>query len=490
MFKQALAMALAFLGFTSVPKGAEGKAGFSAEDEQKITAEWGPVFLQKLKSGIAAEEAAGVDLTVTNPEISALQVKLATIKTELSAALAGKATLEKEKKVLESEKAKLEKDPELDKTEVIDMSAGKKAIAFKPNMAYQHNKVVADYFRTGTMQYSGDETIDTAELQAEFGNYISGQKLDVFRQLNLGLTITNYMTTVLTDKTEWRATEAIQTSVLQQFTPKWTPKGSAKFTPITIKNFKLKVNVAITPANIVDQFIGYLYDENLTPDQMPIVAFIVNTLVLPKLLEDLELAMATGKFVERTQTQDGAEGSAAEESMDGVLTILDELQQKVGNRSTWLLNGVTLTDANILASMAAVVDGIPYKYKKKAILIHADPDLIVMYGRAYQAKFPNTKNQDGEMMRLDFSKLTFAPVDGFVGSKAFVITPKENFIHLQSRNVSEAKVFIQIQDYDVKVFMEFWKGCGFAMEEAIFAYVPATYVPGETVLDDSPGNGL
>ena len=491
MFKQALAMALAFLGFTSVPKGADGKAGFTAEQEQKITAEWGPVFLQKLKAGIAAEESAGVDLTLENPEVISLQSQLTSIKTQLDTAMSQKTALENTKTELEAKVKKLSGEPEVDEVEEIDMKGGSKKVAFKPNMAYTHNQVVADYFRTGTMQYSGDDTINTSELQEEFGRYISGQKLDVFRQINLDLTITDYMTTIVTDKTEWRATEAIQTSVLQQFTPKWTPKGGAKFNPITVKSFKLKVNVAITPADIVDQYIGYMYDENLTPDQMPIVAFIVNTLVLPKLLEDLEIAMATGKFVERQKTQDGQEGSEAEESMDGLLTILSVLKAKQGNHVTWLLDGSTLTEANILEKMALVVDGIPYKYKKKAITIHADPDLIIMYGRAYQAKFPNTKNQDGEMMRLDFSKLTFAPIVGFMGTGAFVITPTVSLIHLQSRDVKSAKVNLQIQNYDVKVFMEFWKGCGFAMEEAIFAYLPASYVPGESELaDGSIGGGI
>lgn len=485
-FKKILAVVLSTLGVDSIEKNAEGKSVLTADQETTLKEQFGDKFAEKFKAELAAEDAKGTSMSTADAENKENVKQLETLKKQLDAALA-------DNKKKNATIALLEKEPENDNAEQVDMNAGAgKVVAFKPNMAFTHNKVVADYFRTGTMQYSGNDTIDTAELQTEFGKYISGQKLDVFRQLNLGLTITDFMTTILTDKTEWRATEAIQTSVLQQFTPKWTPKGSAKFTPITIKNFKLKVNVAITPADIVDQYIAYLYDENMTPDQMPIVPFITNTLVLPKLLEDLEIAMATGKFVERTQNQDGANGSDSEESMDGVLTILSQLKAKVGNRVTWLLNGVTLTEENILAKMAEVVDSIPYKYQRKAITIHADPDLIRMYGRAYQKAFPNTKNQDGEMMRLDFSKLTFAPVDGFIGTEAFVITPKENFIHLQSRDVSGAKVFMQVQNYDVKIFMEFWKGCGFAMEEAIFAYLPSSFVPGESDLvgSDSVGGGI
>ena len=60
---------------------------------------------------------------------------------------------------------------------------------------------------------------------------------------------------------------------------------------------------------------------------------------------------------------------------------------------------------NIFEKMDTVVDSISKKYKRKKLTIHADPDLITMYGRAYRAKYPNTKNEDGENMRVDFSKL-------------------------------------------------------------------------------------
>jgi len=196
--------------------------------------------------------------------------------------------------------------------------------------------------------------------------------------------------------------------------------------------------------------------------------------------------MSTGKYVERIKNQDGQEGSAANESMDGVVTILQTLKAKVGNSVEWLLDGVVLTSENIIEQMNKAADKVAPNYKKKKMLIHADPDLILMYQRAYQKLYPNTKNEDAGKLRLDFTNLTFAPVDGLIGTGVFFITPKENFIHLMSRNASDAKIFIQVANYDVKVFMEFWKGVGFAMEEAIFAYLPAALEEGS----GSVGGGL
>jgi regulator of replication initiation timing len=494
-FKKILAVVYGIFGISAFAKGADGKSVLTSDQKKQLSDKWGEKFLQSFEADLAAEEAKGVDLTVANAEVEANKTALTEMKKQLATALEAKTTLETEKQDLEAKVVKLEKTEDVDNPEKIDMSAGKdkKVVAFKPNMAFAHNKVIDNYYYgDGSASYSGSDTVELGELQTEFGKYITGVKLDIFKSLTLGLTCTDYMTTIVTDKTQWRAMHAIIESVLQQFSPKWTPTGKAKFTPITIENYFLKVNFPITPSDIIDRYIGYLYDETKTPDQMPIVAYIVNELVLPKLVEDLEIAMATGEFVEFNPTQDGQEGSTPEASMDGYMTVLSKLKLKAGNKVTWLLPGVTLTEANILAKMDEVVDSIPYRYKRKAITIHADLDLITMYGRAYRKLYPTTKIQDGDVVKLDFSKLTFAPLDGMSGTRAFFITPKENFINLKSRNINEAKIFIQVQNYDVKVFMEFRQGTGFAMEEAIFAYLPSTFVPGESELigSDSVGGGI
>ena len=244
MFKQVLAMALSFLGFTALPKGADGKSMLTTEMEQKLTERWGKKFVESFKTDLAAEEAKGTDLTVENVDVTALQSQLSTMKTQLDSALKAKTTLETEKSALTEKVETLEKVGEIDNPEKIDMSAGtgKVKLAFKPDMSLAHNKVIENYFRgDGSMSYSGTDTIELSQLQTEFGKYITGQKLDIFKSLTLGLTCTDYMTTIVTDKTQWRAMHAIIESVLQQFSPKWTPTGKTKFTPITIENYFLKV---------------------------------------------------------------------------------------------------------------------------------------------------------------------------------------------------------------------------------------------------------
>ncbi|MBQ8936962.1 MAG: hypothetical protein IJ569_06805 [Prevotella sp.] len=57
------------------------------------------------------------------------------------------------------------------------------------------------------------------------------------------------------------------------------------------------------------------------------------------------------------------------------------------------------------------------------------------------------------------------------GTGCFFITPKENFKHLMSHNPQNVTLRFQEQDYDVKIFGEWWEGTGFWLAEALFAYI-------------------
>ena len=265
---------------------------------------------------------------------------------------------------------------------------------------------------------------------------------------------TSYMSTVVTDKVEIRAQQAAIDSVLQQFVPKWTPKGKSKFTPLTIKNYKCKINVPITPSDIMEDILGYLYDENLKPEDMPVVKYILYQLIFPKLDEEREIALAVGEFKETSATQDGDAATAANDVLDGYVTQLRKFKKAGNTAITWLLDGVTLEDAKLIEQIDKAVDEVAPLYKRKTMFIHADPELVTKYSKAYRKVYPWLKNEDGEKIKVDFSRFTFAPLEGMRGTGVFFITPKENFKHLRSKDPQNTKVWMQGENYDVKIFAE------------------------------------
>jgi len=173
------------------------------------------------------------------------------------------------------------------------------------------------------------------------------------------------------------------------------------------------------------------------------------------------------------------------QAMDGYLTQLCDLyaadaaaaegDELSGVR--WLQKGKQVDPAqkNVRTIVDAAVKEVSDKYPlyaKKAMKVHIDPVLADAYRREYLEEYKWLKNQDGTHKNdIDFSNFEFGECEGMRGTGCFFITPKENFKHLMSHNPQNVTLRFQEQDYEVKVFGEWWEGTGFWMGEAIFAYI-------------------
>ena len=470
MFGKVMSVVLAFLGISAFAKDKEGKSFLLPEQEKMLKDKYGDKFLESFKKDLAEfeKEGAAAEDAVTDEVTAQLEAER-----ESNAKLVERIkALQETEKEMKATIEKLSKEPgNTDGVAVINNHNGEAmAHKFRPDMSLAHNKWLEAAFKGAA--YSGNTTIDTTELQKEFGKYVSSERLQILKDLVGTTESIRYMSTIVTDKTEVRAMQAAIDSVLQNFVPKWTPKSKSTFTPLTIKNFKCKINVPITPSDIMEDVLGYLYDENLDPQDMPIVRYILYQLIFPKLAEEREQALAVGVYKENTADADGDPASAALDCMDGYVTQLKALKTANNDKVTWLLDGEKLVDTTLLDQIDKAVDQVKPLYRKKTMYVHADPDLVIKYSRAYREKYPWLKNQDGEKMKIDFSNFTFAPLEGMRGTGVFFITPKENFKHLMSKDPQRTSIRMETYHYDVHIMAEWWEACGFWLAEAIFAYIP------------------
>jgi len=475
MFEKVLASVLGFFGISAFAKGEDGKSLLTEEQKKKLTDKWGDKFVAEFEKDLATYEkdgasADGADVQAAKEQLEKDKTKLAD---ELKEAKDKIANLETKEQEYKETIATLEGKENPDGGIEIKGGANGVAKTFKPDMTLAHNKYL-EFATSGKpgAAYTGDTTINTEELKKEFGKYVSNEKIEIIKGLMGKTESIKYMSTVKTDKTEIRAQQAAIDSVLQQFVPHWTPKGKSKFTPLTIRNYKHKINVAIVPSDVMEDIIGYLYDEDLKPQDMPVVKYILNQLVFPKLDEEREIALAIGEFKESSAAKDGDEATGALETMDGYVTQLRKYKAEGEVPITWLLPNVELKDDELIDQIEKAVDQVKPLYKKKQMFIHADPDLVTRYGKAYRKKYPWLKNEDGEKIKVDFSKFTFAPLEGMRGTGAFFITPKENFKHIMSKDPQSTKVWMEGENYKVKIFGEWWESVGFWLAEALFAYLP------------------
>lgn len=486
MFGQVMSVVLSVLGISAFAKDKSGKSVLLSAQEEELKGKYGDKFLEVFKKDLAEFEKDGkaAEEAITDEVRAQLEADRDKNAKDLKAAQEKIKALDAKIAEKDAEIAKLAKEETTDagiKVEGgVDMTK-----KFKPDMSLAHNKYLDAAFKGAA--YSGNSTIETTELQKEFGKYVSSERIELIKGL-LGTTeSTKYMSTVVTDKVEIRAQQAAIDSVLQQFVPKWTPKGKSKFTPLTIKNYKCKINVPITPSDIMEDILGYLYDENLKPEDMPVVKYILHQLIFPKLDEEREIALAIGEFKETTATNDGDSATDANDVMDGYVTQLKKFKKAGNDTITWLLDGEKLDDAKLIEQIDKAVDQVAPLYKRKNMFIHADPELVTKYSKAYRKLYPWLKNEDGEKIKVDFSRFTFAPLEGMRGTGAFFITPKENFKHLRSKDPQNTKVWMQGENYDVKIFAEWWEAVGFWLAEAIFAYLPPEEAGGSSA---SQGGGL
>lgn len=491
-FKMVAGWVMSVLGIQNFAKDNDGKLFLTAEQEQTLKEKYGEKFVEGFKADLSKMEVNGgtVDLTLSAEE--KLELEASRIETKNL-----KDRIEEMKKAEADFKAtiaKLEKEAaDGHGTKVTVSKFEETAIKAGVDLSLKHNKFLVDYMQGKVgAAYSGNSTIDTQELQKEFGKYVDSNRLEILKGLFGQTESTQYMSTVITDKTEVRANQAsVVGTVLQQFVPAWTPSGAAKFHPLTIKNYKCKINVPIVPSDIMEDILGYMYDEQAsTLQSMPVVRYILSQLIFPKLDEEREQALAVGKFVENEPDGNGQyTASSPLETMDGYLTQLvakfladyEENDTSKLSGIRWLQKGQQIdpSEKNVRTIIDAAVKEVSDKYPlyaKKKMKVHIDPVLADAYRREYLEEYKWLKNQDGTHKNdIDFSNFEFGECEGMRGTGCFFITPKENFKHLMSHNPQNVTLRFQEQDYTVKIFGEWWEGTGFWMAEAIFAYISPEY---------------
>lgn len=485
---------LSFLGVQEFEKK-DGKSYLTDDQKKDLEIAFGNDVVSKFEAALAQEESGNAAESGEDPAVS-LITGLANQQRANQAAMQEKINeLIKKNGGLQATVAQLmdrdEEDviPEMDKTIVRKADV---PTVLRVDMRKGHYAKVGEFLKTGVNSAAyNSTTIDVADLREEFGTYLTQQRnLDIIRQVLTGFTTSQYMTTVLA-VTEWRATKALITSVVQQFTPKWTPLGKGKFKPLTIKNRRHKINFPIIPAEVLDSYLFYLYDEGMAPDQMPITRYITETLLKPQVLQDIELRMvAKGKYVEKdwntVNTNDA--GTAPEDAVDGFETILVDSKALKGtandtgiNYFTETIDWKTATDQQVLDFVNAFVDWINPQYQSMMMPVFCSLDVYKRYKRAYKKIWgagSGTENTTFGADQIDYSMNVLTPLDSMYKSPILFSTPKPNFVKLRHKNEAPNIINdVQKHDYEVKLFGEFWFGVGFAIGDAVFAYVPDGYNP-------------
>lgn len=180
MFEKVVAAVFGYLGISALAKDKDGKSSMSKEQETKLEDKYGKKFVEEFKKDLADFEKEGktAESVVTEELLSEMEAEKGKNAKELKEAREHIAKLEKEKEEADAIIAKLEKEETADAGKVVTgTNADNMGKTFKPDMNLSHNKYVdAIYYGRPGASYSGNTTIETTELQKEFGNILNSFK--------------------------------------------------------------------------------------------------------------------------------------------------------------------------------------------------------------------------------------------------------------------------------------------------------------------------
>ena len=312
-------------------------------------------------------------------------------------------------------------------------------------------------------------TITVSEMVSAFGTYIGQNTQQIIKLITQPTVSQNYMTTIATKDLEYRMAKAVIDDVVQGFQEAFTPKGTAEFTPRSITQRRHKLDLTFYPDEIVDSWLGFLAtQENVDRKQWPITRYIIEMLIVPKVLDNRELKLI-GKGNYAAVVANTAQATGL--SMDGFCTQLEDAKAS----GTSNINFITLdklTTTNIFDQIELFAGQVDELYQNMSMNVFVSRSLYRHYMMRRRDLHGLDQNYSVNPM-LEGTNMTLVPLPSMSGKDIIFATPKENFLRVINRNDGASNIAVENVDRQIKVYADWYEAVGFGIEEAVFASVPA-----------------
>ncbi|MGV0925469.1 hypothetical protein [Empedobacter tilapiae] len=272
-----------------------------------------------------------------------------------------------------------------------------------------------------------------------------------------GSSLDKYAKTITAIQGRYQVIHSIMTHVIQGFEPVWKELGELELKSKDLKNFHMKVNYPVVPAEVIGTVIGELYQEGVKDPKMKDITKKVIDMLKSNVKDDAELLSFHGKYDADRLDEFGF-------AMDGINTLIEAM---LADGTGYKIPINKITESNAVEELRSFERQFPKIFKNKIKEIHVSENV----GEMFQIDYLNTYGQNP----------TYKEEDGFkspLGKRKIVTHPDQaddviwatidgNFLKLIDV-LTEAEITdIQVQDYLVKIFMEFWNGYGYIFNEAV-----------------------
>lgn len=314
--------------------------------------------------------------------------------------------------------------------------------------------------------------INATQLKAELGAYARTNNKEVRTMAYQKSVTAGYMRTIAAIKGKFPALQAITGHVVQGFVAAWNPLGVTEFRVNELVNYRQKVNYPIRPDDIQASWLAHLYEENKKPQDMPISKYIIDTQLMTKVKADREHLLCRGVY-------DANNLGVFGKSMNGIVKVIENGLAANSENPVYQIPMVAVTVANITDQVTEFELALPETIKEYLKKIYMSSSNLEKYRLDYFKKYgsyPSYTENKGFVTILGNRELIGLP--GLNGSDLIFSTPDENFLRLIDLNDEPVITDVQAQDYDVKIFMEWWEGVAFWTNQMVCAGVIGGTVTG------------
>ena len=310
--------------------------------------------------------------------------------------------------------------------------------------------------------------IDITELQAEFGAHYLGannqaNRTRLFHRLYVMSETDKLFTRIPTTATVYQAAQVFFDRIMQSFTCDWTPKNNTlEIKPISIPLAHLKFDIDICPYDIQESWAGFLAGENLRPEQFPLIAYIIEEILLKTWDDEWEL-YAVYKGVKDTTTLP----NNSSQVIDGIRKQIND-GVTAGSITPVVLGAPPASNTDYVRYVETFVDALPIQYRqmREPIMVSYENGLKFMRGmdELYNMNYAKETN----LYNVAKSNISVVGLPSMSGSDKMILTPKENRILLEkdARNIQNIRV--ETAKRQVSIFTDYWKGIGFNRHDIIF----------------------
>lgn len=326
-------------------------------------------------------------------------------------------------------------------------------------------------------------TININDVVKEINTYLANNPTLISAAINRSANVLDLHTKPLTKiKGLFPQGHTLLSNVVQGFSSAgFNELGVAQIEHKILKNYHQKVNFAIVPADILSSYWAELYSEGLKPEDMPISKYIIEQELLPKVIDNMATLAVKGVY-------DAARLDEFGFSMNGIEKILTDLlagdPAVPGVHTPYRIPVNALTDANIVDEVTAFEKQLPSKTKSKVKKIFISENNVERYILNYEDKFGQNKFQN-DALKTRLGKREIIGIPGMDSDLIFATT-EDNFRRLiDVFDGSPAVTDVQKENYKVKIFMEFWKGYDFLINQLVYVsnYTNGTLGLGSTALN-------